>query len=700
MCGEAKGHYGAISLPLGELVFAQAYLVVNLTLTNKQAIEQNMIRILNLSVRILQGIRMISHKLSWLSQLRLYRSAKRTTFYFFLVFQKTDHEFRQRLNLGSIKTMRARWRRACIYSIFGNRSQEALEVLGQGKSQSQEKPSEADAFSELAGRVSSFYDAEVKGKRRKRGLFDLGGKALSGIFGLVTEDELKEREVKFQKAEKEMEVELKEAIQIVEETLVHMESVQVRLVDEIKHLMEYEQVSSINEQLGHVNDLLRFIYSMHKEGEEQQTLLSNNMMPEILNIQELESLIEEGKTKFDNMEFPVETLVTREHLLKAMRLITVQKTGNTHSFLLALPFIAKSSPSQLYALEGFPTSSKGMTVLVDNIRNYVSIDEDSYEELDNLKGCVRNVDRIVCPGVRKRKKGHQQSCAVGIVRREREVIRTHCHYRRIEENLYAIGVKENWVIFAQNKTVATITCPESSTQKLIEFVHTLCIPITCSLETKHEKLGSVQRGYTDKKQKVLEFPAEGITDITILDDDNSMLSNLSVKLSEDIRRLHEKQLKDKVGHTIINISVMGGTLAIIIMGIIIAVCIIGRKVKNSKTSMAGTRAGVDRERNQTEVQPLRQTPPVPPPLASPVPSLHTVRTIPSPPVRIISPCTSNVSIPLCGTPAIPRMAAMRTFVKPQTEVQYDDIRDPVSGLDESSYMTMSGERTGDSEHSI
>ena len=49
------------------------------------------------------------------------------------------------------------------------------------------------------------------------------------------------------------------AKKIIEETLVHKESIQVRLVDEIKNLIEFEQVSSIDEQSGHFNDLLRVL---------------------------------------------------------------------------------------------------------------------------------------------------------------------------------------------------------------------------------------------------------------------------------------------------------------------------------------------------------------------------------------------------------------------------------------------------------
>ena len=38
MCGEARGHFGALSQPLGELMFAQAYLVINVQLDGQEAV--------------------------------------------------------------------------------------------------------------------------------------------------------------------------------------------------------------------------------------------------------------------------------------------------------------------------------------------------------------------------------------------------------------------------------------------------------------------------------------------------------------------------------------------------------------------------------------------------------------------------------------------------------------------------------------
>ena len=67
---------------------------------------------------------------------------------------------------------------------------------------------------------------------------------------------------------------------------------------------EYERKGTLVDQLEHLFLLLHFLYTVSQEVQNRRSLLLNGVVPAVVSKETMERLIEEGRRKFKDLDFP------------------------------------------------------------------------------------------------------------------------------------------------------------------------------------------------------------------------------------------------------------------------------------------------------------------------------------------------------------------------------------------------------------
>ena len=435
-------------------------------------------------------------------------------------------------------------------------------------------------------------------KRTKRGLLDIGGSLLSAVFGVSTEQELRNARDKLQGEIKEV-AHISEIVQIqalkaesrMKDALTHIKSATESLLSvqlRENRLESFVQCSII---LEHIEAVTLHLYDLMRETSTHKTLLQRGIVPQVLTASQLKEIILKGLDTFRSYSFPLSlNELNNKNISEFLRLLHSEKSDRSGYFHVFFPFINRDRQYDLVKLTPFPFIANTLgqqnnkTVLVAGVDlpTYIAIGIEDHVEIESIEKCSTTVNstQFLCAQKMPAVSNSIGKCSVNILKNETSKALENCDYRQIKlKNGYmAKYIDGTWFIIIQDPQVATIECPDSkySKRKLNEYVGTIVVRPPCSLSTPTFTLPTIESKsliFTDVPVQILPirdvminntnttFPT---SDLDAVQRDLDILSNLTSFHAITIKDLSDNGF---FGH----FNIYHGTNAIVIIVLTIVV---------------------------------------------------------------------------------------------------------------------------------
>ena len=565
----ARPRYGAIVRKVGEASFVEGELLVSSRLNHISDMENNIVEVLRLGINVLSHIRQVSSNLSKLDRLNLAKLANDCSFIYFLLIEEMSSEFLNKLNLGNRYQMAERWNKAVKAAVWGN-SSVPHPLHAKGRLHTYEDETN---FRNLERAIINFYN-EGK-KREKRGIIDGGGWLLSKTFGVATEKELHAQKVELMKAEEEIKLSLSGAKEAFEASLRNIAQMQQGLEEEFTNMEEFERADRLVDQLEHLFSLLQFLYTVSQEVENRRSLLLNGVVPAVVSKETMEMLIEEGRRKFKDLEFPLQVKTDAE-FYESLKLLTVKASADPNIFTIILPFVNRNRDSEVYQVRPFPTwTTSKETVWVNNIEQFLLMDRSSFETMPSLRKCKQaKANYYLCPNGREREGLTTASCEVALSTQNESRVIEECHYEKFDGSVHAAPVGDAWIVFTRNETIGNTNCGRKRTERLRKYENTFCVPRSCGLDTEALTIHASQKAESTLRTKVHQLPIEELSNAKVRRGPKEMLDQLHKRLNASIRALHEEH-RNKLHSQVITTHTSWGMGSLIIITVLLIFLFLG-----------------------------------------------------------------------------------------------------------------------------
>ena len=536
--------YGAIVTLIGRASFVEGHLRVQATLNQIQDRENAIVNILRMGIEILSHIRTISHSLTYLDRMNLYKLANECTFLYFLILENMSESFIRKLGLGNREQMQDRWTTAVEDSIFNNGSiPHPLKREGLHR-----RMGDQANFVELERAIMGFYKSNVtRSNRTRRSWFDAGGFGLNKVFGVATETQLHAQKVKIVEAQAEIKMSIAGAKKAFKDSLHNLVGLQNELEKEFGTLENYERADRVVGQLRHVFQLLSFLYTITREIEDRRSLLLNGVVPAVISKDSLQRLIREGENGFHELNFPFK-VETEAAYYEALQLLHVEPTLDPDTFTLVLPFVNQIQDSSIHRIRPFPTwtTNQSEVIWVSGIREFLMQDTESYDVLESLDYCKRFTNGFLCPNNRERRGLSTKSCELALVHTKNKEIGNLCSYSSFSGQVHALPVGEAWIVFSKEATIGNTKCAKERTERLRTYQNTFCVPKSCGLDTQTLTIHATQEDEVSLRKKVQQFPTEELANVRFRKEPRHLLEDLHKKLNKSLDRLqitHEQRYR-------------------------------------------------------------------------------------------------------------------------------------------------------------
>ena len=527
-CGKGANH-GALVSELGASYFIEAEFLINVSIPIHNVIETNLFKTMKAGITILKYIKQIGSNFSWLSKLRLYSAAKSVGNKFFEITREFSEEFLDELNLGNRTILQERWRQACLRTIFGKNATTAMQLLEREEAQVSNRD---EAIIALTSEVKNFY-------RTRRGLIDGGGKLLKSIFGVATEQDIKNQNIKIAISKEEILVEMAQGRKIVQEALLHLDQITRELNANILKFTEHEIVLQIAEKLMNIKEILNSLHSIVQEATEKRTMLENGIFADILKRSELRNVIDHGEKELKGMKFHIPHIDDEVSMREALKVISITKTNDRNLFVLGIPFVRKDGENRLFYIKPFPTKSNGQMVTVKNNNEYLLLNGNTYSALSNIDDCVMSYKIRVCKKHRPEESLLSPSCTLGLVKNNITMIKNECHYQLLQRGVYTARIGDNWLVYLNRSSVGTISCPNERNRQLQRLHHMFCVNAPCSLQTPEITLRTTQRGFSETSKRLHLMSVESTDELVIQENTEKKTVRLHQELKSEIQNLSQ-----------------------------------------------------------------------------------------------------------------------------------------------------------------
>ena len=338
---------------------------------------------------------------------------------------------------------------------------------------------------------------------------------------------------------------------------------------------EFERADRLVDQLEHLFSLLQFLYTVSQEVEIRRSLLLNGVVPAVVSKETMEMLIEEGRRKFKDLEFPLQ-LNTDAEFYESLKLLTVKASADPNIFTIILPFVNCNRDSEVYQVRPFPTwTTSKETVWVNNIEEFLLMDRNSFETMSSPTKCKQaEANYYLCPNGRERKGLTTASGEVALSTQNESRVIEECHYEKFDESVHAAPVGDAWIVFTRNETIGNTNCGRKRTERLRKYENTFCVPRSCGLDTEVLTIHASQKAESTLRTKVHQLPIEELTNAKVRTGPTEMLDQLHKRLNASIRALHEEH-RNKLHSQQITTHTSWGVGSLIIITVLLVFLFLG-----------------------------------------------------------------------------------------------------------------------------
>ena len=379
--------------------------------------------------------------------------------------------------------------------------------------------------SKVVGDWQRFRTAKAGKIRGKRGLLDLGGEILQGLFGVSTDKDLRALEKKIGRRLALHTVELRKVARLNElqkemyKTIVHgLKALQNETEHQFKilgRLLIDEEVASwcaiyntlkIDLELGHLNR-------------------------HFLDTQDLREILREYQDKWGLRAMSPNNMIEFEKAVNT-KVIRLPEGGRTA--LLSIPFFEKES-YLAYRFRSFPMRVEGtdkkMALKLDNEVLVISKNKQKFNTVNRayMEQCTRVFQgAAICPNLIFFVVEHSgiDQCKLNVITQNNY---SYCDFNNYNLNkVEAQEVDDKLYLSANPNEVVTVGCHGKTLVKRLTGAGVGVFPITCNVHSLHLE-------YTPRRHKGIDMSGYG-GDITIPD--------LQIQFSADIKFAEKRKLKE------------------------------------------------------------------------------------------------------------------------------------------------------------
>ena len=321
----------------------------------------------------------------------------------------------------------------------------------------------------------------------------MGGVLIKGVFGLVTEQDLKTLQDTFNNSTSQL-IHAQEAI-LVETDLLKAAIVQLnhlleRQINETTLLFEgvFARLD-ISDHLSLAAETLQNIQAIFTRYQQILDHLRDGRSEDIITPQLLDLLISKNRKKLDpSLRLPCEPRACRINAL-----IKIQKTKNSLTFLAIIPLCTTTS-FQISELTPIPTADgEGQFFLADKLPRYIGWNSRTYFETNHL-----DCSDLFCSQLEELVNMNVTSCASELVRNPRDT--PSCHFRPLNPRAYySRSSTLSWVVYFFVPTDVSISCSISEEVRHIQVKGLFTIQKRCQVSSKWVQLHAPTDIYSDQQ---------------------------------------------------------------------------------------------------------------------------------------------------------------------------------------------------------
>ena len=253
-------------------------------------------------------------------------------------------------------------------------------------------------------------------------------------------------------------------------------------------LQEIEKQNSVTEVIDHIRWNLEVLNRESTDNqlqlrmsETRVTLLRKNIInPEMINLDSMRKVVDEGKLIFKNLEFPVEKIV-KENIVKIVNLLRVEEVS-LNKFAVVIPLVEKT-PFMINSLIPIPIRLENNEFIITELeqlllwRNgeYITTSKKELIKIDDKNYVIKEIKPIWSETVK--------SCELlAFTGRQDEIIK-NCNHKRIpkEKELFTVETGKNRLIYSMQKRRISLICPDGRIRETLDGLYTT--PLECDIES-------------------------------------------------------------------------------------------------------------------------------------------------------------------------------------------------------------------------
>ena len=543
--------HGAVIEEVGNLRLVEGVLLAKSDLNIQRYLEENTVQAYEQMKRILDIIRVNRQGVSSVQLATLERKVVTNSFLFRQLLDHLDGSFIQRrMNVSDYQSLEEKWRNYVYDAIHGSKAPEKVEgcecpfpeceapcwrdrEVVEEEETTTEESSEGSVYEDCNvqvgeqtpyGVITAARRLEICRAREtafgrpgalrrvKRAWFDLGGLVLNKIFGVATEGELKATNETLKAVHistHQLEVKSNHLASMIEHALSYIKVAFTKIEGNRNHIASLQNYVVISQLIDEVTGITRHLLTIAVEVDTRIALLKKGMVPPMLTVDQILSLIHEGKSQFMKLDFPFpEEDMIRQNHTKYTALLKALPTEDPHVFLIVVPFVDNTATYNVTKLTPFPTRSVDDKLVIPELVPYLARGKGDFLEMQNLDGC-ETIDNLTLCSNLLLKSSNFSTCENALVERNDEDIKEQCNFYEVElkKGYYAVSFAKAWYIYFKKTVFATLTCPGTREGRIIRIKGLTRLDAPCVLKTPGVTFGTVQTVIFDvKKEPAVEIP--------------------------------------------------------------------------------------------------------------------------------------------------------------------------------------------------
>ena len=372
------------------------------------------------------------------------------------------------------------------------------------------------------------------------GLGLLGGVLVSKIFGANNAEEIAKINRNINRNNKNIKL-TNERIDILAKNISRSQELVKKILEKIVEtnkqqdvhlalLWNYDQIITLNNELTHTFEM----------AEMTLTLLDNHILnPELIQLDSLKAIIEEGLKLFPNLVFPL--TINRYWLHTIAQIIRVEKLGGM-KYVMIIP-LTHDQRYDIFTLVPHPIKIDNKTLALPRVQSILLKDQDETymrTEKDNIYSITNSKHIMLDTSPIYRQS--MMTCEWAVFQKKTEDILRLCDFVKAGEtgDTFVIDADKHRLIFLTRETEVKLNCPGNQIKTRLTGLHNVSMSCDITTDRVHwpaKKTASIDVDATDK----ISFDA---TELPIAE------LNRSSKIHTSLRELVNKLPKETDPYTI------------------------------------------------------------------------------------------------------------------------------------------------------